>query len=257
MPNLSPIGYNGEQSRQITKSKALMDDSDKAAHETDEIEQRILKAAAKLILHYGYDKTTVNDIAREAGIAKSTLYLRWKKKDDLLAALIWHESRCYLDSWLARMEADPEGGTFSSVYRNILLAMSDSDFLTQFYNRDRQVMNAFMARMGLGDLFAQRNTMMETFMKLLQDVGTIRADLDVAAVAFVSNCMQYGLIKINDIVPEEQMPEIEVIVQVMVEMLQAYLTPPNGGNPEAGKQIIRQTVAEIRAWFDQLEQQTG
>ena len=117
-------------------------------------------------------------------------------------------------------------------------------------------MNDFMARMGQGDLLTQRNAMLGTFMKLLQDVGAIRADLDVTAVAFVSNCMQYGLMNINDIIPEEQMPDIEVIVQVMVDMFQAYLTPPDGGNSEAGKHVIRQTVAEIRAWFDQLEQQT-
>ncbi len=119
------------------------------------------------------------------------------------------------------------------------------------------MMNAFMARMGLGDLLNQRKSMMGTFMKLLQDVGAIRGDVDVTSVAFVSNCMQYGLLKINDIVPEEQMPEIEVIIQVMVEIFESYLTPPDEGNPEAGKQVIRQTVAEFRAWVDQLEQQTG
>ena len=53
----------------------------------------MLDAAAALIAHYGYDKTTVDDIAREAGVAKSTLYSRWKTKDALFNALIWRETR--------------------------------------------------------------------------------------------------------------------------------------------------------------------
>jgi len=37
--------------------------------------QRILDAASTLILRYGYHKTTIDDIAREAGVGKGTLYL--------------------------------------------------------------------------------------------------------------------------------------------------------------------------------------
>ncbi|MEM7028378.1 MAG: helix-turn-helix domain-containing protein, partial [Chloroflexota bacterium] len=35
-----------------------------------EREERILDAASNLFVHYGYDKTTVDDIAREAGVSK-------------------------------------------------------------------------------------------------------------------------------------------------------------------------------------------
>ena len=53
---------------------------------------RILDAASKLIVHYGYDKTTVSDIAREAGVSKGAIYLHWASKDDLFEALIFRES---------------------------------------------------------------------------------------------------------------------------------------------------------------------
>jgi AcrR family transcriptional regulator len=36
----------------------------------DERAQHILATATRLILHYGYDKTTMNDIAAEANVSK-------------------------------------------------------------------------------------------------------------------------------------------------------------------------------------------
>ena len=54
----------------------------------DERAQRILAAATRLILHYGYDKTTMSDIAAAANVSKSTLYLYWQSKEELFRALL-------------------------------------------------------------------------------------------------------------------------------------------------------------------------
>ncbi|OLD80902.1 MAG: hypothetical protein AUG54_04740 [Ktedonobacter sp. 13_1_20CM_4_53_7] len=42
---------------------------------------RILDAAAELMLRWGYNKTTIDDIARYAGVAKGTIYLHWKNHE--------------------------------------------------------------------------------------------------------------------------------------------------------------------------------
>src|SRR4030095_7305842 len=52
---------------------------------------RILDVAAELILRWGYDKTTIDDVARRAGVAKGTIYLHWRTRDDLFAALLRRE----------------------------------------------------------------------------------------------------------------------------------------------------------------------
>lgn len=48
----------------------------------------ILDAADRLIQHYGYCKTTVDDIAREAGIGKGTVYLHFNSKADVALSCI-------------------------------------------------------------------------------------------------------------------------------------------------------------------------
>jgi AcrR family transcriptional regulator len=52
----------------------------------DDKRQRILEAARKRFRYYGVRKTTMQEIARDAGVAVGTLYLYFKDKDELLLA---------------------------------------------------------------------------------------------------------------------------------------------------------------------------
>lgn len=58
---------------------------------------RILDAATRLYLAYGARRTSMDDIAIEAGMAKGSLYLSFKSKDELFHALIEN----LLHQWLA------------------------------------------------------------------------------------------------------------------------------------------------------------
>lgn len=48
----------------------------------------ILDAAGTLLGRFGYHKTTMDDLAREAGVARRTLYLHFKSKDEIFLARI-------------------------------------------------------------------------------------------------------------------------------------------------------------------------
>ena len=47
-------------------------------------EDLILDAADRLLARYGYKKMTIDDLAREAGIGKGTVYLHFKSKEDVV-----------------------------------------------------------------------------------------------------------------------------------------------------------------------------
>jgi AcrR family transcriptional regulator len=48
---------------------------------------RILDAAQRLFVRYGVKRTSIDEVAREAGIAKGTVYLSFKSKAELFAAI--------------------------------------------------------------------------------------------------------------------------------------------------------------------------
>jgi AcrR family transcriptional regulator len=60
---------------------------------------QIADAALRLFARYGYKRSSMDDIAREAGLAKATLYLHFKGKDDVFRAMLQllarrDETRC-------------------------------------------------------------------------------------------------------------------------------------------------------------------
>src|SRR5688500_3937907 len=63
----------------------------------------ILEAASRLFRHYGPFKTTVADIAREARVGVGSVYLEFRSKDAILAALSWirhaHVLAAVEDAW--------------------------------------------------------------------------------------------------------------------------------------------------------------
>lgn len=62
---------------------------------------KILSVAARLVVHYGPHKTTVTDIAREAGVSVGAVYLEFPSKDDIVLAL----AEAKYERVLAAMEA--------------------------------------------------------------------------------------------------------------------------------------------------------
>lgn len=57
---------------------------------------RILDAAEALFMRQGYVKTSMDGVAKEAGVAKGTLYLYFKKKADLILSALGREKRQYI-----------------------------------------------------------------------------------------------------------------------------------------------------------------
>ena len=49
---------------------------------------QIADAALRLFARYGYKRSSMDDIAREAGLAKATLYLHFKGKDDVFRSML-------------------------------------------------------------------------------------------------------------------------------------------------------------------------
>jgi AcrR family transcriptional regulator len=67
---------------------------------------QILNAAERLLLHYGFAKTTVADIAREAGVGVGSVYLEFSSKDEVVAALSRRGHQAALEAMATRLAAE-------------------------------------------------------------------------------------------------------------------------------------------------------
>jgi AcrR family transcriptional regulator len=53
---------------------------------SEDTKEKILVAAIQRFSKFGYRRTSINDVAEEAGLARATVYLYWRKKEDLFVA---------------------------------------------------------------------------------------------------------------------------------------------------------------------------
>lgn len=57
----------------------------------------ILQAASRLFTRFGPRKTTMDEVAREAGCSRATVYAHFSGKDALYRGLLEHETRSFLE----------------------------------------------------------------------------------------------------------------------------------------------------------------
>lgn len=61
----------------------------------------ILAAARTRFLHYGYKKTTIDEIAADAGVGKGSVYLHFSSKEDILLTIARDVKRCVTEQMRA------------------------------------------------------------------------------------------------------------------------------------------------------------
>lgn len=100
------------------------------------VDERIVAASLSLIVRGGYEALSIEAVAAEAGVAKTTVYRRYPGKADLALAAVAHLAREFpvpdlgsLRADLLRLVADQIGalqrGEFGAVVRALQLALAE------------------------------------------------------------------------------------------------------------------------------------
>ena len=204
-----------------------------------EREQHLLDAAVKLLCEYGFDKTTVADIAGAAGVSKGAVYLHFESKDALIAALIMREMQAYARHWVEAVEADPLGGKIGTMYRCALKALSDSPIMAALLRRDAKVFGAYLCRPDHLLKAGRSGGTRKEFVLAMQRAGAIRPDLDPAVTAHILSMLSYGLVSMGQVMNQAEIPPVADLLEGIAGLLERALAPADGGNSEAGKAIVR------------------
>ena len=88
----------------------------------DEREQKIVDAAMAVFSRYGVKRTTMNDIANEAGVVRQTLYNVYANKDEVLRATIrLHAERSLAAIETACARASSLGDQLEIVFKHLVV----------------------------------------------------------------------------------------------------------------------------------------
>lgn len=201
-------------------------------------EDRILDAAATLLVRWGYRKTTIDDVAREAGVGKGTIYLHWKDKNELFLATIWRASRQVTDDTMQRLAADPEGGLFHRLWAHGMLAILTNPLMAAVMKGRSDILQGLIGALS-PETLEQLVGNAEEHLTQLQRAGLIRADLPVPIMTFLMSSLKLGIISSPDVMGGEHMPSAEQLTEALSDLIRRWLEPERLPSDTAvGKQIV-------------------
>lgn len=198
---------------------------------------------------YGYDKTTMDDIAREAGVSKGALYLVWSSKEDLFDALFEHEMKKLLFDLRVRVENDSQGGSVAALYGHTLLAMQNSSLISALYTRDGKILGDFVHRQD-PERYTRRLMMSREGIVAMQSAGLLRKDISPDVMTHLFSLMALGMLSISSIIPAENSPPLEDTVKAFSAMIENGLALPGGDQAVLKESTLKMLELMIAQYED-------
>jgi AcrR family transcriptional regulator len=189
----------------------------------EERAHRILDAAATLILRWGYNKTTIDDIARQAGVAKGTIYLHWKTREELFRALLQRERLALTADVKQRITSDPAGATLRGLLKHSTLALMQRPLLKAILLRDMDVIGKLAHSQQSNAAYAERLAGFTTYLEFLREHNLVRTDLNLRAQLYMVSAIFMGFFLIAPLMPDELKLSDEEIADLLAETVHRTL----------------------------------
>jgi AcrR family transcriptional regulator len=143
---------------------------------------QILDVAAELLLRHGYRRVTVDDVAAGADVAKGTIYLHWKSREELFTAVFGREVLRAVGELVRAIQHDPQVCLLHRLAGAYFLAIMNRPLLRGFIVADADLLGKLAKPRGASD--DRHRLMSRSYFQLLAEHGLLRTDLDVDAIAY-------------------------------------------------------------------------
>ncbi len=102
---------------------------------------QLVKAALKVFGKKGYEVTTIDAIAREAGLTKGAFYFHFRSKEDVFFEVIRHINNRYLTAFepLLKEGGDPEKAIIKIIHQGFVLVEDKNYFNLDLWQKAHKV----------------------------------------------------------------------------------------------------------------------
>jgi len=184
---------------------------------------RILEAAAELVLRWGYDKTTIDDVARRAGVAKGTIYLHWSSREDLFAALLRWERAAMIGAVRRQLEEVPSSASLPGLFACVARELHRRPLLRATVVQDSEVLGKLLQRKRTSTSTAEMIEPFEEYLGRLRQLGLAREDLSEADHLTIIGTVLHGSLASVTLLPEAFRAPDERAGELMGEVLERTL----------------------------------
>jgi AcrR family transcriptional regulator len=204
---------------------------------------RILDAAAALILRWGYNKTTIDDVARQAGVAKGTIYLHWNTREELFVALMKRERLALGEDFKQRITNDPAGWTLRGILKHSALALMQRPLLKAVLLRDMDVIGKLAHTEHSSAAYIERLSGFRAYLEFLREHDLVRTDLNLRAQVYIVSAIFMGFFLVAPLMPDELTLSDEELADLLAETVHRTL--------ESGRAVAADELQTISQTFMQ------
>jgi AcrR family transcriptional regulator len=166
---------------------------------------------------------TLDDVSRLAGVAKGTMYLHWKTREELFRALMIRERVAMAEDLRLRVAADPQGSTLHGILKHSALAMMKRPLLKAALLSDISVLGK-LARSEHGTgIYAERMLGFKTYLEFLRERGLVRTDQSMRVQVYTLSAIFMGFFLISPLMPDEFMLTDEEMAEMIAEAIRRTL----------------------------------
>jgi AcrR family transcriptional regulator len=205
--------------------------------------QRILDAAAQLLQRLGYSRVTIDDIAKEAGIGKGTVYLHWPNREALFMAVLQRELLHAMEEVTPVLRDHPEELLLHRLVRHFWLAANKRPLLRAIFVQDSDTLGR-LTRAGDQKLVEQQYNAFEAYVELMKKSRLLRADLTVAEVMYIYRATITGFFIAENLVPGQYQPRDERKADLLATTFQRAFEIPDPA-PRSAVKTLAPHVAEL------------
>jgi AcrR family transcriptional regulator len=155
--------------------------------------ERILDAAADLLLRWGYRRTTIDDVAQRAGVGKGTIYLHWRTREALFEAVFQREAADLLAEVAAAVAGDPALVRLPRFTRFVFAGILRRPLMHALLRGDLEVLGK-LAQNSDVVLDMRQDAAFKEYLGLLVERGLLTAELPLDDLFFVYQSIAMGFL---------------------------------------------------------------
>jgi AcrR family transcriptional regulator len=214
-----------------------------ASSERQERAQRILDAAADLLLRWGYKRITIDDIAQQASVGTGTVYLHWKTKEALFESVLLRELLAVWHELIAHMQADPSEVLLHRFLRAQTLIVRSRPLARALFTRDV----ALLGKLTQSSV-TQQNQQLTTareFITLLRGLGLMRSDADLAVQAYAFSAMVTGAAFVEQFLTDGDRVPLEAQADAVALLAQRTFDPDTPPDAATLRDVVAPAVIQM------------
>ena len=235
--------------RAAVPSRVGIPSAEGEAVDSDQTKQRLIDVTITLLNQQGNHSLRLADVARDAGVAVSTIYAHFRDRTDLVAAARLQQFKAHADRALDQVAGSlgpslqPDGFIDVAAWPT-LVNPEDAEAKVRRWDRIEAIADSRHIPDLARQLEEPQSTLNRTvidFIREGQDLGWIESDIDPAAVAMFTQVLRLGLVHWE--ISGDTRPDPEAWDALIRKVFGSILA--DGASPEASTAATNEAMPRI------------